>query len=436
VNVVTLVDTLPSTRRGHDAVIEVYAEPRLDRVVVINDVSVMSGGATGVALSSLELLAAQGVPITFIVGDDGVHADPRSRVGEFLAFGCRHILDRGVLDAAVSGLYNARAEKLLSRWIAANDTPRTIYHLHGWSKVLSPAVFRALRPVARRVVITAHDFFLVCPNGGYFNFRSEKPCRLRPMGLSCLLTACDRRNYAHKVWRWVRLGIQRILLDLGEDVGTVLAVHDGMIDHLVRGGVPRHKLRVLRNSVVPWRSARVEAERNRTFTFVGRLEREKGIDLLARAARVAGVPLRIIGRGPLAAPLAAEFPEVEQVGWKTQAEISALISDTRVVAMPSRCRESLGLAALEALTSGVPAVISDHAMISQEVANAGFGFACDPHDEALFASVLMKLAQDDALVASMSRRAYSDAWRLACTPPQWAADLMCIYRGLLQPEPA
>src|SRR5262245_61106930 len=174
---------------------------RLDRVVVINDVSVMRGGATAVALGSVELLAAQGVPITFIAGDDGTHVDPRSRLGEFLALGFRHILDRSALDAALGGLYNAEVEKLLARWIAANDTSRTIYHIHGWTKILSPAVFRALRPVAHRVVITAHDFFIVCPNGGYFNFATEAPCRLRPMGLRCLLTACDRRSYAHKVWR-------------------------------------------------------------------------------------------------------------------------------------------------------------------------------------------------------------------------------------------
>lgn len=426
------VEALACTNSDPGLIAAIDAARLPDRVVVINDVSVVRGGATGIALTSIDLLAARGVPVTFIAGDDGACADTKCRAGDFIALGGRHILERRSLDAVLSGLYNREAEHQIARWIAANDTPRTVYHLHGWSKVLSPAVFRALRPVAPRLVISAHDFFLVCPNGGYFNFQSQRLCSLRPMGLRCFLTSCDRRNYAHKVWRWVRQGIRQALCDLGEGVGMVLAVHEGMIAHLEDGGVPRHKLRALRNPVVPWRRARVQAERNRTFVFVGRLDQDKGIDLLAGAARRAGVPLRIIGNGPLRSLLATRFPEAEQVGWKTQAEIADLTGDARVVVMPTRVRETLGLVALEALTSGLPVVVSSHAMIADEIANAGFGFSCDPHDEAVLAATLTQLAHDDGLVACMSHRAHAGAWSLARTPAEWTTDLLATYRTILQ----
>jgi len=416
---------------ANDSTDNLRATPSPDRVVVINDQSAMRGGATGIALASLELLSAKGVPVTFIAGDDGTVADHRSRAVEFVPLGGRHILEQRTLDATRNGLYNASAERQIARWIRANDTPQTIYHLHGWSKILSPSVFRSLRAVAPRVVISAHDFFLVCPNGGYFNFQAERPCSLTPMGARCLVTACDRRNYGHKVWRWIRQAIQQALWDLGE-VGAVVAVHEGMLDHLQHGGVPRHKLCAVRNPVVPWRTTRVRAESNRTFFFVGRLDHDKGIDLLAAAAEKVGVPLRVIGSGPLATTLAREFPAVEQMGWRTRAEIGELIDDARVVVMPSRTRETLGLATVEALTSGVPVILSRQSMIAAEVANTGYGLVCDPHDQDMMVSALAQLARDDVLVGRMSRRAYAEAWRLAGTPTKWTADLLDIYRAVLQ----
>jgi glycosyltransferase involved in cell wall biosynthesis len=405
--------------------------PKPARVVVINDVSVARGGATAIALAGARFLAERSVPVAYLTGDDATGAPPIDGV-DFVPLGGRHIRDFP-LSGFVTGLYNRGAEQLIGRWIAANDTPETVYHLHGWSKILSPSVFRALAPVAPRLVVHAHDFFLVCPNGGYFDFGESRPCALTPMGAACLASRCDRRNHAHKLWRFARQGLRRALCDLGgEDrVGAVVAVHDGMIDHLARGGIARGLLQGLRNPVLPWRTRRVEAERNRQFVFVGRLEADKGVELLARAARRAGVPLRLIGHGPLAERLAAEFPEVEQVGWKTSEEIAELIADARALVMPSRYREPFGLVALEALTSGLPVLVSDYAMIAEEVVEGGFGRSCDPHDEAGFAAALRQFAEDDVFIAAMSRKAHAEARRLAPTPAAWTDTLLAIYGNLL-----
>ncbi|MDQ0391444.1 glycosyltransferase family 4 protein [Labrys monachus] len=410
------------------------------RVVVINDASFARGGATGIALSSAELLQARGVDVTFISGDSGEQAAALGHRFEIVPLGGTHILGGPRVKAALDGLYNGAAERFLAAWIARNDTPDTVYHLHGWSKVLSPSIFRALKPVAPRLVVNAHDFFLVCPNGGFFNFRTEKPCDLAPMSLACLGTNCDRRHYAHKLWRSARQGVRRLLSDLGRSDSTILAVHEGMLPHLARGGLAGARLRALRNPAAPWRSQRIEAERNRTFVFVGRLESDKGPDLLAAAARKAGVPLKIIGGGPLDAMLASDYPEAERVGWKTRAEIVEEIADVRALVMPSRYREPFGLVAMEALTSGLPIVVPSYAMLAQDVTEGGFGLACDPHDVDALAGALGRLAADDALLAQMSLRAHREAHRLAPTQAEWTDALLGLYADLLagenrRPEP-
>jgi len=45
-----------------------------DRVVIINDVSQVRGGATNVALHSAALLGDSGIPVTYFTGDHGLHA--------------------------------------------------------------------------------------------------------------------------------------------------------------------------------------------------------------------------------------------------------------------------------------------------------------------------------------------------------------------------
>jgi hypothetical protein len=148
--------------------------------------------------------------------------------------------------------------------------------LHNWHKVLSPSVFRALRPIASRLLISAHDYFLVCPNGGYFRYPQQSPCHLAPGSARRLIANCDRRHYGHKLWRAARHELRRFLFDLTDTLADILVVHDGMVPHLMHAGIPRQRLRVLRNPVLPWRSSRVPAEGNRDVFYVDASRRTKG----------------------------------------------------------------------------------------------------------------------------------------------------------------
>ncbi len=260
----------------------------IERVVVINDDSVPSGGAAGIMLASIRQLRAREVPVTLLTGDDGANPELADLGVDVVSLGGRHILEGGRVEAAMRGLYARKTAQLLQAWIDAHDTPGTVYHLHNWHKVLSPAAFVPLRQVAARLVLSAHDYFLACPNGGYYHYPKGKACDLEPLGLRCVASACDKRNYAHKLWRVARGTLREMLFSFRNTPATVLAVHDGMIPLLERGGIGRHCIEVLRNPVTPWRSSRVAAEQNQTFLFVGRLEEDKGVTLLAQAARRAG----------------------------------------------------------------------------------------------------------------------------------------------------
>jgi glycosyltransferase involved in cell wall biosynthesis len=400
-------------------------------VVVINDDAVERGGAAAIALASARLLRQRDIPVTFLSGSDEVAGDLQARGVSVAILGGRQLLKRSRYAAATLGLFDPATKMALARWIDAHDTPQTVYHLHNWHKVLSPSVFLALHRVAPRLVMSAHDFFLACPNGGYFLYPQQRECRLVPNSAACVATSCDRRHYGHKLWRVARHELRHRLFDLTKSEAQVVAVHETMVPLLARGPIGARCIRVLRNPVTAWRQTRVPAENNRDVFFVGRLDGDKGADLLARAAQRAGARLRLIGAGPLAAQIKRDCPDAELLGWRGRDDIVRLIGDARIVVSPTRNREPFGLVALEALMSGIPVIVAQSSPFAGEIVSRQFGIACDPHDEAGLTAAIETLLRDDRLVHEMSCRAFTDARQLAPTPAQWCDDLLALYGSRL-----
>lgn len=404
----------------------------IERIVIISDDSVESGGAATIALESARMLSRRGLHVLFFTGDTGSNPSLKSENIDVVALGSTNLLERSRATAAWRGLYDGHVRSALQRWIEENDTPRTVYHLHNWHKILSPAVFSAVPDIGNRLFLTAHDYFLTCPNGGYTNFPKNSPCTLTPLSSSCILSNCDKRNYGHKLWRVARHMVRASLFDLHETDATILAVSDAMIPLLERGGIPRRSIQVLRNPVTPWRTTRVAAENNREIFFVGRLEIDKGANIVAEAAAIAQAPLTVVGEGPLKSAITALHPGARLTGRLNKYELGELIGEARLLVMPTRWPETFGLVAAEALLCGVPVIASNLAPISADIVKNGFGLACSPGDVAQLARQLNELMADDKTVAAMSHAAYSGARLLAPTPDQWCDELVELYEKKLR----
>lgn len=406
----------------------------LRHVVVINDASVAKGGATGLALLSARLLATRGLKVTYISGDDGTDFPLADTAGvAHVALGGRHIAQAPKGAAAAVGLYNTEARARLSRWIVENDTADTVYHLHGWSKILSPAVFPALRPVSNRVVAHAHDFFLACPNGAFQDYQRDKLCHRVPLGPRCLTTHCDKTSYARKLWRSARSGLLTHLLGDFPPFARLLLIHENMKPFLEFAPALHGRAITLRNPVEALLSERAQAEINERFVFLGRVEAEKGVLDAAAAARRANVPLDVVGDGPALEDLKRGFPEVRCHGWQDRPGAAAVLRNARAVLMPTRYPEPFGLVAVEASWSGLPVIATQHAFIGQELAAAGLGIACETRDTSLFADALRSLADmPSETMRRLSERAFGRSLPLANTPAVWADKLVAHYEALLE----
>ena len=96
-------------------------------------------------------------------------------------------------------------------------------------------------------------------------------------------------------------------------------------------------------------------DRKINFLFLGRLEFQKGADLLLEISEKLNKRLDVIGKGSI---VYKESSKLKYLGEKKLDEVYAYLSNTKVLIMPSRF-EGLGLVILEALRFGCNVVAFD-----------------------------------------------------------------------------
>lgn len=399
-----------------------------DRIVILNDFSSAEGGAGYLATALAGGLAAKGQPVTYISGDSGGGDWPPSV--EQVLLGGRRLLDGGVAKAAMHGLYNATMARQVESWIAQHDTPSTIYHLHNWSNILSPAIFNALAPLARRCVIHAHDFFIACPNGTYLNYPRAAPCLLKPLSVRCLATQCDKRSYAHKLWRSARQSVLKVQLHLHLADATFVMIHSAMHPWLARSIQPRRMI-TIGNPVTPFGAFVVAPEKQSRLAHIGQIQRLKGVFDLAEAGRRLGVAVDFFGIGEDLDNLSQSYPEHVYHGWTNRAALAHHLQSTRAVVVATQSPEPFCLAAFEAAATGVPLVLSDAILAAPELVAKGVALPFSAGNVNTLTNVLEQVLRDDALVSGLARTARAEGGNIGHSLPEWIAAFGALYAEIL-----
>ena len=401
-----------------------------ERVVLFHDFSEALGGASYLVQVLIAQLRDRHVPVTFIAGDSGANFK-RADV-DFIALHGKPLLERSKAGALARGLHNHSAYLAVKDWVTRHDTPGTVYHVHGWSKILTPAIFAALNAVSDRLLLHGHDYFNGCPNGAFFNYPRERDCGFEPLARDCLRSQCDKTSYAQKLWRSGREGLRRALLRGGANASRLLMIHPGQKDNFLRARWPDQKLFPLRNPATPLTAERVPVESNRGVIFIGRISAEKGADLAALAARKAGLPITFVGDGSEIERVRALNPDAVFLGRLDRNGVAKALGRARVAVMPSRWSEPFGLVALEAIGSGVPVIVSDRALIAAEIEQAGFGMALDTANVDAFAKALRSFHTDNDSILAMSRAGHGRYLELCNTESDWGAETLGHYADVLR----
>lgn len=385
-------------------------EPRAAlHVVLVLDHAHVNGGQAKVALDSAVGLRRRGYRVTVFAAVGPV--DPRLAESgvRVVCLGQDDIASTtNKLAFAVQAIWNGRAAKRLTAELAHCDPRDTLVHVHAFAKALSPSIGTAIRSSGLPCLYTMHEFFLVCPNGGFYEYPAGRICHRVPMSAACLGTNCDARSYPRKLLRVVRhLGLEHVagLPGLFRHVITISALQERVIAPLLPGRTVFHRV----DNPVSVEQEPLEREGRQDVLFVGRLSTEKGAPIFAEAARRAGIRPVFVGDGPGAAELKARYPEAVMLGWKNGAEVQALLRRARALVFPSIWYEGQPLTVYEALACGCPVIVSDACAGREAIEDGENGFWFRSGDAGALAAHLTRLG-DEPLAARMAERAYERYW--------------------------
>jgi glycosyltransferase involved in cell wall biosynthesis len=158
---------------------------------------------------------------------------------------------------------------------------------------------------------------------------------------------------------------------------------------------------------------------DRLLLYVGRLGHEKDIGKLRVVlGDVPGVRLALVGDGPARRDLEQEYANTRTVftGALQGEELAAAFASADAFLFPSTT-ETLGIAMIEALASGLPVLAARTGATGEVVDDGETGLLYDPGSATSLVSAVRKVASDDGLRARMGRNARAAAerrdWRSA-----------------------
>ena len=380
-------------------------------VVICVDHASVTGGQAKVAFDSARGLKAAGHrPILFTAAGPVAPELAASGVEVICLEQTDLVGNRSKIAGAVQGTWNLTAERALRDLLATLPPTRTVVHVHGWAKALSPAIARPIMRSGLPAVYTIHEYFLFCPTGGFYNYQRGETCHIEPLSGSCWATNCDARNYVRKLWRNVRLtGAHRIagLRDVFSDFVCI----SGLQREIVEPYVPQTaRIHAISNPIAVGNLGRKSDPGAGDFVFVGRLSPEKGCFLFAEAARKAGVVPVFVGDGPIADELRQRFPEAVITGWQKPHDARAAMRAARALVFPSLWYEGQPLTVLEAKAMGTPVIVSDVCAGREAVEDRVTGVWFQSGDANHLARAI-DLLKDDVTVREMSDASYQAFWR-------------------------
>lgn len=334
----------------------------------------------------------------------------------------------GALDlvrAGASAVWSRSAARDVGRMLRRERTD--IVHVHNLFPNLSPTVLRSARDAGVAVVMTLHNYRLLCLPADFL--RDGRVCEL-------CLGRLPWRGVVFRCYRDSALGSGALAASLAlhraagsfDAVARFLAVSEFVKAKHVEAGIRPERIIVKPNFTWPAMRRRGAGE---YFLFVGRIAPEKGVRTLLRTWEVsASAPLKIVGDGPEAAELRrVASPGVEFVGEVPREEVARLFAGARALMVPSRWYEGAPRGILEAYAAGVPVLASRIGGLPEIVLDDFSGLQLPVDDISAWADAATRLVDD-----GVSERLGEGAWRLwnqRYTPELGLENLEAAYREAL-----
>ena len=233
-----------------------------------------------------------------------------------------------------------------------------IVHMNNINFQLTPSIIYAVKKKKIPLVWTVHDYQMICPNHLMYNFAEQTTCTRCVKGskLNCFKYGCIHGSKVKSLigvleaWLYKYLKTYR-LVDLFICPSRFLERKLSEADKLYSG-----KTYMIHNFINKPKIKENGSEKEPYIVFVGRLSKEKGVELLAKSAELLPeYQFVVAGSGP-DEDILKNKKNICRTGFLSGKELTDIISGAKALIAPSICFENCPLSILEAHSMGVPVI--------------------------------------------------------------------------------
>lgn len=253
-------------------------------------------------------------------------------------------------------IYSLEAKKKIGKVL--DDFKPDIVHMNNINFQLTPSIIYAVKKRNIPLVQTVHDYQMICPNHLLYSFSETKPCDrcIKGSKLNCFKYNCIHNSKIKSFLGVVEAKLYSFLKTY-KKVDLYICPSVFLENKLLAASnIYADKTFTIHNFI----ERKFTPEKNEQSTpyivFVGRLSKEKGVELLSETAKLLPEYNFIVaGNGPDGECLEG-IPNVTLKGFVTGVELTNLMANAKLLIAPSVCYENCPLSILEAHSMGVPVV--------------------------------------------------------------------------------
>lgn len=305
-------------------------------------------------------------------------------------------------------LYSQEAKKNLCA-LLEKERP-DIVHIHIFFGELSNSILTTLKQFGIPIVMTLHDFKMLCPVYLLLD-NNGKICERCASGnhLHCIRKRCHQNNVFSSTLMAIDNFIGRSIIPYEDYIDHFIAVSDFcMQKHINFRPKLKNKISRIYNFIDLPLIKTHQITFGDYYLYFGRLSREKGILTLIRSLKNSNIPLWIVGEGPEEVNL-REYCKINNLtnvhfkGFKNRKELKSIIKNARFSVFPSECYESFGLGIIESMSQGTPPISAYIGGAAELILNEKDGFYFRSKDENdLRATILKTFEIENHLYKEMS----------------------------------
>lgn len=410
---------------------------KLKNVVMVCEFAQFSGGSQNIAINSALELAKRGLNVYFVTAIGEACKELSNSSVRVIHFHIPNITtDINRFAAVKRGLWNSEAAREFEITVSDLKRSETVVHIHSWSNAFSSSIVKKSTDMGFKTFVTLHDYLVVCPNGGFYNYNKKTICRYEPMSLRCILSNCDRRSYPQKIYRVLREIIQN--RNVRSNANLYFITISNLNESLIKKRVKSEKFFRINNFVNVNLDYSIRRYCEKSFIFVGRIVEEKGADIFCEAIRLAKskdpeIKGIVLGDGPQLNQLRINYPEVDFEGWVNREAVDLYMEKARCLVFSSLLYECSPLTIIEALSKNLPCIVSDCTAATEWIKDGKNGYVYESGDPEALCEAIMKSINDEKyeqMITGMHR--WFDSNEFTCTT--YANNVLKVFNEVLNEE--